>query len=206
MMKPVIAVVHEGTYSQTDGKMLWHSDDFGMFLPLHNDRFNRTNALVEKISRLSTGAVGASIADHLDMKEYGSMQKPHRSKSKKQLEWSRNFVFGPYTQAAGMILLKSAIDMAADNQDAEKPTVLDVDGWVDAALAVKDQDNDYTHFPDEELQDGTGWLESMTGEKDIEVLRSVLNTVCCAVVELPDFANPQQLAYRGSLATMYRYA
>jgi hypothetical protein len=202
-----IAVVYEGSFGQSDGQSLvldrWRST---IFVPTHNDRLERTNTLIEKMHALSAGAVGAELADCNDMPECGTGQQPRRKSDKERLAQGRAFIFGPVTQACGMLLIKSAIDLAASTgNDDDMPVLLDTDNWVDVAFAQKDADNDYVHYPDEDVPMHSDWFAAMTGEQDPDMQQQMLGIVCRAVVDLPDFSRPQQLAYRGALATFYRF-
>ncbi len=202
-----IAVVYEGSFGQHDGHSLV-LDRLGssMFMPSHSDRLERTSTLIEKMRALSTGVVGAELADCNDMPEHGTGQHPRKKSDKERLAQARTFIFGPVTQASGMLLVKSAIDFAAQSmQEEDMPVLFDTDNWVNIALAQKDADNDYVHFPEEDIPAYSDWFAAMTGEQDPEMQRQMLSIVCRAVVELPDFNRPQQLAYRGTLATFYRF-
>ncbi len=202
-----IAVVYEGSFGHHDGHNLvldrWGSS---MFMSTHNDRLVRTNLLLERIDELCTGTVGGALADCYGMPQHGVSQNPRRKSDKEMLAQARELILSPVTQASGMLLVKSAIDFAArTEQEDGAPALLDVDSWVDVAFAQKNADNSYVHFPDDYDPGYSDWFAAMTGEPDVEMQRKLFSIVCGAVVELPDFNTPQQLAYRGTLATFYRF-
>jgi hypothetical protein len=203
-----IAVVYEGSFGQDDGyRLILDRLESSVFIPSHNDRLESTDRLIGRMRALSTGVMGAELADCYNMTEYGTGQHPRRRSKKERLAKARMFIFGPVAQASGMLLVKSAIDSVAAQsvQEDGMPILFDADNWVDIALAQNDVDSGYVNSSEENTPAHFDWFARRTGERDPEMQRRVLSIVCRAVVELPDFDRPQQLAYRGSLATFYRF-